>query len=431
MTTAKKATLLQMVFLIYGAACGGAFGLEEMVSGSGPGIALITLAIMPFLWSIPISLACSELASTFPLEGGYYQWARMAFGDRVGYLTAWWTWLGIFATNATFVVMFNGYLGHWIHLSFIEQLIVSIGLIWSMTYLNIRGIKSVGDSSTWMTVLLLLPFVILIVLGLYHWQGNPFLPFKQPEKSTITSFADAIMIGVWLYSGYDKITVSAEEVENPKRNFPLAFGIAVPFVAVSYFLPTFAALAGHGHWQDWHDGYFSDVAAILGGPLLGGAMTGAALLSNMVLLNTTMLAQSRLPMALAKNNLFPQFFQKLSVKYQTPVLSLIFGSMVLTVLSIASLSQLITMYSVTQMLGYLIIYASLWKLRTLYPDVARPFTIPGGKMGILALLIPSVCIAIFSFVKIDHALVGILAVASGPVTYILFKFFRPNNAPAS
>src|SRR4051794_25252369 len=98
----KKASLAQMVFLIYGAACGGAFGLEEMISGSGPGISLITLAIMPFLWSIPIALACAELASTFPVEGGYYQWGRMAFGDFIGYLAGWWTWIGVFATNATF-----------------------------------------------------------------------------------------------------------------------------------------------------------------------------------------------------------------------------------------------------------------------------------------------------------------------------------------
>ncbi|MDB5038681.1 MAG: amino acid/polyamine/organocation transporter, superfamily, partial [Bacteriovoracaceae bacterium] len=85
----KKANLLQVVFLIYGAACGGAFGLEGMVSGSGPGIALITLMLMPFLWSIPIALTCAELSSAYPVEGGYYQWGRTAFGNFTGFLSGW------------------------------------------------------------------------------------------------------------------------------------------------------------------------------------------------------------------------------------------------------------------------------------------------------------------------------------------------------
>jgi amino acid transporter len=413
-----------MVFIIYGAACGGAFGLEEMVSGSGPGISLITLAIMPFLWSIPIALACSELASAFPLEGGYYQWCRIAFGDRVGYLTAWWTWVGIFATNATFVVMFNQYLGYWIHLSWGLQYLVSLSLIWGVTDSNIKGIEVVGQSSTWMTIILLLPFVVLIGIGLSHWQVNPFVPLTHPEKRTLTAFGEAMMIGVWLYSGYDKITVSAEEVENPSRNFPRAFGIAVPFVAASYFLPTLASLAANGHWSDWHEGYFSDIAGILGGPALGHAMTAAALLSSMVLLNTTMLAQSRLPMAMVKNNLAPKFFSKLHPKYQTPVVSLIFGSVVLSILCISSFSQLITIYSVTQMLGYMLIYAALWKLRRSHPDVARPFQVPGGGLGLLILSVPPMIIAVLTLAKTENILLGTVAVLSGPVTYLIWKLSR-------
>lgn len=418
----KKATLLQMVFIIYGAACGGAFGLEEMVSGSGPGAALLTLAVLPFFWSIPIALACSELASAFPLEGGYYQWVKMAFGTVPGYLAGWWTWLGIFATNATFVVMFNQYLSHWVPLGPRGQLGISLIVIWSTTFLNLRGIRAVGDTSTWMTALMLVPFIILIALGLAHWQGNPFIPLSNPAKTTFGALGEAMMLGVWLYSGYDKITVSAGEVENPSRNFPLAFGVAVPFVALSYFLPTFAALAGHGHWNDWGAKYFSDVAEILGGPWLGHAMTLAALISNFVLLNTTMMAQSRLPMVMAKDKMFPKFFSRVHPKFGTPEISLIFGGVVLTVLSLNSFKQLVTVYSVTQMLGYLMIYATLVRLRKKKRSTKRPYQIPGGTPGLVALIMPPVCIALFTLAKTESVLAGGLAVLSGPVTYGLVRW---------
>jgi amino acid transporter len=417
-----------MVFLIYGAACGGAFGLETMVSGSGPGVALLTLCVLPFFWSIPVSLACAELASTFPLEGGYYRWARMAFGDTVGFLTAWWTWVGIFATNAMFVVLFNQYLGYWFPVGFWPGLVISLALIWGVTYLNLRGIKVVGEWATWLTFALLIPFVILTVLGLVHWHTSPVVPFHHPEKSTFTALGEAMMVGVWLYSGYDKITVSAEEVENPARNFPLAFGIAVPFVAVSYVVPTLAAIAGHGHWQDWSDKYFSVVAGIMGAehglPWLGHAMTVGALFSNLILLNTTMLAQSRLPMAAAKDGLAPRVFARAQKRYATPVFSLVFGSVILSLLCLGSFSQLVTMYSVTQMIGYLTIYASLYKLRKSHPRTKRPFAVPGGLAGIVALSAPPVAIALLTLVKTDDMKIGVASIVSGPLALVAWNWFK-------
>ncbi|MGZ3698908.1 MAG: APC family permease, partial [Bdellovibrionota bacterium] len=369
----KKATLVQVVFLIYGVACGGAFGMEGMVSTAGPGMALLTLLLMPFLWSIPIALTCAELSATFPVEGGYYEWSRTAFGDFVAFLGGWWNWLGCFATNAAFAVMFANYFSYWIPLGFWAHWMVTLALIWGMTYLNHRGIQAVGVSSIWMTVALLLPFVVITVLGLLHWHSNPIVPFVNPQKSGIAAFGESLMLGVWLFSGYDKITVSAGEIQNPSRTLPLAFMIAIPMVALSYLLPAFASLAGTGNWMDWKDNYFTTAAFLIGGPILGHAMTASALVSNALLLNTTMLAQSRLPMTMARDKLFPAAFGSMHKKFGTPTLSLFLGAAVLSLLCIGSFSELVAIYSVTQMLIYLLIYATLWRMRRLYPKKARPF----------------------------------------------------------
>ena len=55
----RKATTFHLVFMTYSVICSGAYGLEEMISGSGPGIALLTLVILPFIWAVPVALACA------------------------------------------------------------------------------------------------------------------------------------------------------------------------------------------------------------------------------------------------------------------------------------------------------------------------------------------------------------------------------------
>lgn len=423
----KKASLLQVIFLIYGVACGGAFGMESMVSTAGPGIALLTLLVMPFLWSIPIALTCAEMSAAFPVEGGYYEWSRMAFGDFVAFLGGWWNWLGCFATNAAFAVMFANYFSYWVPLGFWAHWLVTLALIWGMTWLNHRGIRTVGDSSIWMTVALLLPFVVMTVLGLVHWTSSPFVPFVAPDKTALSAFGESLMLGVWLFSGYDKITVSAGEIENPSRTLPLAFLVAIPMVALSYIVPAFAGLAGTHDWTAWKDNYFPTAALLIGGPLLGHAMTASALVSNALLLNTTMLAQSRLPMTMGRDGLFPAAFGRMHPRFGTPTLSLFLGAAVLSLLCISSFTDLVAVYSVTQMLIYLLIYATLWRLRKKNPETARPFRIPGGTAGFILLVIPAGFIAVLSLVKTDQFLLPVLALASGPLVFGLMKLMRLKN----
>ena len=63
---------------------GGPFGLEDMVTTSGPGITLLYLLLLPVFWCIPVSLVSAELTTAMPVEGGFYRWTRAAFGDFWG-----------------------------------------------------------------------------------------------------------------------------------------------------------------------------------------------------------------------------------------------------------------------------------------------------------------------------------------------------------
>jgi amino acid transporter len=438
----RKATTFLLVFMTYSVICSGAYGLEEMISGSGPGIALLSLVVLPFIWAVPVALACAELSARYPVEGGYYRWARTAFGDFTGYMAGWLVWLANLATNGTFAVLFSNYLRYWIpDLSHFWNWIIAVVVIWTTVYLNWRGIRPVGTTSVILTALIFFPFLGLTVLGLMKWQFNPFVPFVAPDKTPLTAFAAGLGIAIWLYSGYEKLTTNAGEVENPSRAFPIALAISVPMTAGSYIIPTFAALAGHGHWSEWGESYFSVAARALGGEALGMAMAAGGMVSSTCLLMVTILGQSRLPMVMAEDGLFPKAFARTHPRYGTPTLSLLVGALVLTPLVYFKFSYLAAMFSMVQVLAYLLIFGALLRLRSHQAPAdgpGRPFRIPLGKVGLLVMTIPSVVLSGLAIVQtvwhdglfdIDQARIDLLVLASGPLTYFWIR--RSARSPAA
>jgi amino acid transporter len=457
MTTARKATLLQLVFLIYGVAAAGPFGLEGMVSGSGPGMTIFLLLLMPFLWGIPIALATAELATMLPAEGGYYRWARLAFGDFWAFQCGWWAWSANMVNGAVYAVLFTDYVQAWDpELNFLAPLsvplhavlsaipavgpalfpdphavahwFICLSLSWALTGLNLRGIRVVGDSSIVMNVVLLAPFAIITVLGFAGWSFNPVAPFVAPGQTPVSGFVAGLLVAIWLYSGYEMLSTTAEEIEDPQRNFPRALGIAVPMVALSYALPTLAALAALGRWEDWAPQHFAAVGRALGGAMggwLGGWVILGGLLSNAVLLNVNMLSISRLPLAMAQDRFAPAVLAKVSPKTGAPVVSLVVGAIFYSVLTLRGFTDLINIYAFLQAANYLMIYLSLVRLRTRMPDAPRPYRIPGGRAGLALVVLPPFAVTVMAlYGEADTVLWGLTAIAIGPAAYLLALAMR-------
>ena len=428
----RKATILQLVFMTYAVICSGPYGLEEMVSASGPGLTMLVLLVLPVVYAAPISLACAELSARFPIEGGYYRWVRMAFGDFVGYTAAWLVWLTMFATNAAFAVLFSNYLRYFVpDLSPTAHFWVAVALVWMGVAFNYRGISLVGSASVVLTVLIFIPFLLLTLFGLLKWRMSPFVPFIPPGKPLGLALSDGFLIAMWLYGGFEKMTVSAEEVEDPARAFPLALGIAVPMCALSYILPTLAALAANNDWSQWDASHYVPAAAAIGGHWLGTAMALGGLVANATILLVTILPQSRLPMVLADDGLFPGGFRKVHPQFGTPVASLVLGGVLLTALCKFPFTQLAGAYSLAQSMAYLLIYATLFRLRGRAAAVPGPgFRIPLGAFGLALMTAPSVLLValvirqgVLPAGHVDPAqlLLDVAIFASGPLTYFLFR----------
>jgi amino acid transporter len=429
---ARKATIVQLVFLTYAVICSGAYGLEEMVSAMGPGLTMLTLFVLPVIYAAPISLTCAELSARYPIEGGYYRWVRLAFGDFVGYTAGWLVWLTMFATNAAFAVLFSNYLRYFIpDLSAGAHFAVAAVVVWVCVLLNYRGISLVGTAAVIFTLIIFVPFLVMTGLGLLHWSFSPFVPFSHPEKPFATALFDGFLIAMWLYGGFEKMTVSAEEVEDPVRAFPIALGFAVPLCALSYILPTLAALAANGDWREWGESHYMTAAAQIGGPWLGAAMAAGGLVANAGILMVTILAQSRLPMVLAEDGLFPPAFRRTHPRFGTPVASLVLTGIVLTCLCGLRFAQLAGVYSLVQSLSYLLIYAALFRLRGQPAHTTEPgFRVPLGTAGLAVMVAPSVIIVSLvirlglwpgGVLDVGQALIDLAIFTSGPLSYLLFR----------
>jgi amino acid transporter len=438
--TPRRASTFHLVFLTYSVICSGAYGLEQMVSASGPGLTILVMIALPIFWAVPLTLTCAELSASHPVEGGYYRWVRLAFGDFVGYQAGWLVWLANLATNAAFAVLFANYLakllpglqGEW-------RWLAALLLIWATTLLNYLGIRLVGITSVVLTVILFLPFLFMTLLGIVQWRYNPLVPFAPPGMGVLEAFGASLMIAVWLYSGYEKLTTNAGEVENPSRAFPIALGIAVPMAVLSYLIPTVVGLAACDDWSHWEEAHFSVLARTMGGPALGVFMTFGGLLSNICLLMVTILGQSRLPMVMAEDRLFPAAFGRVSRRFGTPVVSLLTGAVLLSLLSREGFTELTGLFSLVQVLAYCLIYAALLRLRRREPAAgshAGRFRIPLGNAALLLMMVPSFLITGFVVVErfwnagvLDLRRLGLdlLAFASGPLTYLVFS--RRKSSP--
>ena len=421
-SAARKASLFYFVFVMYSYTTAGPFGLEDQITTSGPGMTLLYHLVLPLFWCIPVSLVSAELTTAMPVQGGFYRWVRAAFGDFWGFLAGWWNWSASFLLGGVYAVLFTDYMGFWFPgLTGWKHYLVSLGLIAVITYINVRGIQMVGKVATAIEIFVLLPVLALVLLGLWKWQHNPFTPFVPPHKPLFQVFGVGLALGLWLYSGYEQLSTVAEEVENPQRSYPIALALVVPLSIATYFLPTLASLAALGNWNDWHTGYLSEAARLIGGPSLGFWMTVAAMITNVALLNSTVLTTTRMPSAMAEDGYLPKTLASLHPRFGTPWVAIVVSAVIYALLAFQSLAGLITIYiwlrSATTMLTVL----SAWGMRRKFPELPRSFVIPGGRVGLFWVVVAPVIMSVVALLGSDAFARrwGPAVILLGPLAYVI------------
>ena len=410
---------------------GGPYGLEDVIGKAGYWRALVMLAVVPLIWSLPTSLMVGELASSIPDEGGFYVWVRRAMGRFWGFQEA---WLSLAASvfdmaiyPAIFVLYLSRFAPAWTagYRGTLWALAVVVGCaLWNLT-----GAKAVGQASVALFCVLLAPFVALIAAALWTWHGHGVGALMQSVGAP--DLAGAISVTMWNYMGWDNASTVAEEVSDPQRNYPRAMLGATLLVAVTYILPLAAVgLAGLAPGQ-FSTGAWTDAARTLAGPVLGLAVVVGGMINGVAMFNPLMMSYSRVPFAMAEDGLLPSVLQR-RTKRGVPWVSVLLCAAIWALALRFTFERLISIDLVLYGASLLLEFVALVVLRYREPDLHRPFRVPGGMAGTVAVGVgPALLIAFALWAARNEQVLGLNALlfsavvgVAGAAVYAVAELFR-------
>ena len=379
-----------VVFMIYCLVAAGAFGIEEMIPISGPGLTLLMLILFPIFWALPISEMVAELGSVLPSEGGAYVWAKEGLGEFWGWQVGFWGTIGTWLQQAMYVVLVAGYMEKFIPLTPAGSFGIKLIMILVFTVINLLGIREVSQVSTVLSIAVIAGFTVVAVVGFANWNYNPAEPFMPPEQGLVDSLGGSVCIAIWMYCGYETMANVAGEIEDPQV-IPKGLIIAMPIIALSYFLPTLAGLASVGQWDNWategeHAVGYMDVLITYLNPACGFCFMIIAILSQCSIFNAYIASGSRGFFVMADDHLFPQFMVRLSKKRKVPAVSIITMAFFTVMLCQWDFTTLVMATTPLMLYLYIALAVATRRLRKLYPVEDRKagglYVIPGGKAGL-------------------------------------------------
>ncbi len=425
----KKHTMkpIQVAFLLFCLVAAGAFGIEDMIPTSGPGLTMIMLVLFAVIWAHPISQVVSELSALMPSEGGIYVWVKEALGEFWGFCMGWWGTVSIYLSSAAYVVLIVGYAGKFIPAlnDSTVAFIVKLAIVAFFTIINLMGLKEVGAISTILSICILIGFTAVTVVGFANWQYNPIEPIVPEGQSIIDSLGGSICIVIWMYCGYECVSNMAGEIENPEV-IPKGFRIAMPLIAISYILPTAAGLVSVGDWENWGtDGTgYGDVLTQFMGYGWGVAFLVIAILSQAAIFNSYIAAGSRGFFVMADDNLCPRFLVKVSRKRGVPALAILLLGVFTAIMMNFDFSTLLVIVGPLALMVYVILGMSLVIIRKKYPVEERKcWYIKGSRFKVLVYAYVPMVIAVIALLVngTEYFLLGFVSIMSGLIAYVIFK----------
>ncbi|MGA2116131.1 MAG: APC family permease [Bryobacteraceae bacterium] len=426
--TPPKLTLLPLIAATYFIVSGGPFGLEDIVVRAGYAGAILILLITPVVWAFPSALMVSELASTLPEEGGYYVWATRSMGPFWGFQEAWLSLVGSIFDMAIYPTLFVSYLGHfapavtagW------RGIAIGVALIGMAAAWNLAGAKVVGDSSVVMAILLLAPFAVLSAYAALH-RAAP----SHAASPVHFDLLGGILVAMWNYMGFDNTSTIAGEVDRPQRTYPLAMAGTVALIALSYIVPIGAVALTGLPLSQWSTGGWADVArAAFGsnpaGPAVAFSITAVGMMAAAGTLLGLTLALSRLPAVMAQDGYLLRVLARRNRAGVPWVAVLVCAAAWAACLGL-SFSKLIMLDVLLTGLSILLEFASLVALRIREPLLPRPYKVPGGLAGAIAIGIPPLALLVLTVVRnqaesigpINALQLGGVLIGLGVVAYFL------------
>jgi APA family basic amino acid/polyamine antiporter len=376
----------------------GLWSATALVVGSmiGSGVFLLPASLAPYGaasllgWGVTLcgamllALTFSRLAAKWPQTGGPYAYAREGFGEAPGFVVAWSYWISTCCGNAAIAVAFAGSIGAIfpaLTATPVRSAGCALGALWLCSAVNLAGVREAGRMQVVTTLLKLFPLLLFGGIALWFVDSSHYEPFNPSGESLPNAVQATVALTLWAFLGLEAATVPAGSIRDPERTIPratvfgtLLAGIAtiLACTAVLGLLPKDVVAASQAP--------MADAARSLWGAGAGIGIAAVAAVSCFGALNGWVLLAGQMPMAAARDGLFPQRFAGVDAN-GTPAFGIVVSSTLSTLLVLSNYAQ-----SLVQLFTFSILLSTAAILLPYVVSTAAWLRRGGGKGRVVAAL---------------------------------------------
>ena len=396
-------------------------GLNALGAFASNGAQAFTwLVISAVTFFLPYGLLVAELGSTFPKEGGIYEWSKLAGGRLYAAFAATFYWITVplLMGGSAAVIMIaaikifwfdnaNVLFGGHVVTDVLVELALAFIFIWGITIsaiISLRYGKWISTVGFFVKLSLLSIFLVLavvfVVSGSNKGSHVGLADLVPANWELIVSSILPVLVFLWL--GAETQSSAAEEMENAQRDVPRAILRAGILVVIIYSLFLLAILIALPKNQLSAVGSFLTAFQTVNGVLPAPLATGLGWLvalgfatSLFTTSATLLIAVSRTYAIAALDRAAPLRLGRFSRTFGTPIAATLLSGIVATVTVVASILlsafgsesigalfvQVLGVTISTALLAYLLMFPTFLILRYRYPAVPRRYRVPGGLVG--------------------------------------------------
>ncbi|HMS20664.1 amino acid permease [uncultured Sphingorhabdus sp.] len=382
----------------------GFFMSVALVMGNmiGSGVFLLPQGLAPFGWNaiagwavtiagaLCLAHVLAKLTASHEGAIGPAELVERSFGPLAGFLIGFAFWVSVWTGCVTIAVGATSYMSSFLPVLGEHPSLTALGVIWTMTAVNLLGVRSAGSFQVVTTLLKLTPLIVVAILigMIFGREGMSSLAPYPVEGLSLPSVNTAAAMTLWAMIGFEAACAASHKIDNPQRNVPRATFYGALFSGIIYLivcsgitlmLPAHKVAASPAPFElfvstFWSPGPASFVAAF-------------AAISAIGAVNGWTLVQAEVPLEMAKRQMMPQWFARTTAN-GVPINGLLSATVLGSLLVLANSSQ--SMAGLFTFMALVTTSVTLWLYLAcaavaLKRKIAVPFAVLGLVFGIWSL----------------------------------------------
>ncbi|QSX73752.1 amino acid permease [Lysobacter arenosi] len=361
-------------------------------------------------------LCYAQAASYFDGPGGGYLYAREAFGPFIGFEVGWMLLLTRLATAAA---LSNGLAAAVTHYwpaaaTGLPRIAIVTGSLGLLVMINVIGVRAAARTGVVLAIGKLLPLLLFVAIGAFHVDAALASPANAPISTK--TLAEAALLLLFAYAGFENLPAAAGEYRNPRRDVPFALLTMIATVTLVYASVQWVAL-GTLPGLASSSTPLAQAAAGFSGETLALLMTVGASISILGTTSNTVMMAPRYLLALASDGYGPRSLAAIHPRLHTPAVAVVVIGVISLALALSgSFVQLALLSVVSRLCTYIGTACSVLVLRKRHGHHEGALQLPGGPLIPLAAI--ALSLGLLASASIANLVAAAVALLVGAVVYM-------------